>query len=74
MNTVGYYYDESVVCVPCHELFVAEARDAVSFGERNAEDLREWLDNAEPATFIGLPDGFTCDECASVIFQKGDNS
>jgi hypothetical protein len=71
MKTVGYYYTDEVVCVPCHKHFVGEVADAIAFGE-DARDLWEQLDKAEPATFIGLPDGFTCTECADVITDKGD--
>jgi hypothetical protein len=54
MKTIGYYYDDCVVCVPCHKHSVDK------------------VDDAQPATFIGLPDGFTCVECADVITDKGD--
>jgi len=73
MKTIGYYYDDDcVVCVPCHEHFVGEASDAKSFGVDDAEKLAERLADAQPATFIGLPDGFTCVECADLITDKGD--
>ena len=72
MKTIGYYYDDCVVCEPCHEYFVDEASDAMRFGVNDAEGLMEWIYRAQPATFIGLPDGFTCVECANVITNKGD--
>jgi len=53
MITIGYYYDDCVVCVPCYKHSVNKPKDA------------------QPATFIGLPNGFTCVECADSITDKG---
>jgi hypothetical protein len=58
-DTIGYYTDDECLCLDCFMERVGEIR--------GRQARAEFLDGATPATFDGLPDGFTCPQCAKVV-------
>jgi hypothetical protein len=58
-DTIGYYTDDECLCLDCFTEEVAKIK--------GKQEQAEFLDEASPATFVGLPDGFTCPQCAKVV-------
>ena len=58
-DTIGYYTADECLCLDCFAEEVAKLK--------NTQARAEFLDEASPATFVGLPDGFTCPQCATVV-------
>ena len=58
-DTIGYYAEDECLCLKCFTEEVAKIR--------GKQERAEFLDEAMPTTFVGLPDGFTCPQCAKVV-------
>ena len=58
-DTIGYYTEDECLCPDCFMEQVGQIR--------GRQARAEFLDEASPATFVGLPDGFTCPQCAKVV-------
>ncbi len=60
-DIIGYYTEDECLCLDCFTEEVAKIR--------GKQEQAEFLDEAFPATFVGLPDGFTCPQCAKVVLS-----
>ncbi|MFZ9715845.1 MAG: hypothetical protein ACO3CH_00110 [Ilumatobacteraceae bacterium] len=65
MKKIGYYLEDSLICVACYDYWLDRMTTTRDSAEMNA--IANTLSKAEEADREALPDGFTCADCGEVF-------